>query len=242
MVDHPETIIELSGVEKHYPMGAEVLRALKGIDLKIQSGDYISVLGPSGGGKSTLLNILGCLDQPTLGTYHLEGKNVSTLGDDDLSAVRGSRLGFIFQSYNLIPQLTVIENIQVPMFYQGRDEGDSYEIAAGLAEKVGLGHRLNHRPNELSGGQQQRVAIARSITNDPAVIFADEATGNLDSRSGGEILEIFDDLSESGKTLVMITHDEEMAKRTSRVIRLRDGKIESDERKSEQGSPSKKVL
>ncbi len=232
MSESDATIIELSGVEKHYPMGDEVLRALKGIDLKIHAGDYISVLGPSGGGKSTLLNILGCLDQPTLGTYLLEGRDVSVLGDDDLSAVRGSRLGFIFQSYNLIPQLTVVENIQVPMFYQGRDEAESYQVAAELAEKVGLGHRLSHRPNELSGGQQQRVAIARSITNDPAVIFADEATGNLDSRSGGEILEIFDELNDSGKTLVMITHDEAMAKRTPRVIRLRDGQIESDECKS----------
>ena len=178
-----------------------------------------------------MLNVLGCLDQPTVGTYLLEGHDVSVMDDDDLSAIRGKRLGFIFQSYNLIQQLDVIENIEVPMFYRGVSQADSKAIAVHLAEKVGLGKRIHHKPTELSGGQQQRVAIARALANDPAVILADEATGNLDSKSGGDILEIFDELNAEGKTLVMITHDEGMADRTPRVIRLRDGQIIFDERK-----------
>lgn len=229
MVGDP--IIELQDVERHYQMGPTLLKALNGINLKIFAGDYISILGPSGGGKSTLLNVLGCLDKPTIGTYLLEGKDVSSLDDDELSTVRGKRLGFIFQSYNLIQQLDVLENIEVPMFYRGVSEADSKAVAAHLAEKVGLGKRMHHKPTELSGGQQQRVAIARALANDPAVILADEATGNLDSKSGGDILEIFDQLNEEGKTLIMITHDEGMADRTPRVIRLKDGQIVVDERK-----------
>lgn len=223
-----EPVIELRGVEKHYQMGDTLVKALHGVDLKILPGDYISILGPSGCGKSTMLNILGCLDQPSIGQYFLSGQDVSKLSDDDLSQVRGKRLGFIFQSYNLIQQLTVVENIEVPLYYQGVPEKESREIAVELARKVGLEKRLDHRPNELSGGQQQRVAIARALSNDPAVILADEATGNLDSKSGRDILEIFDALNADGKTLILITHDEEMAKRTSRVIRLKDGEIAYD--------------
>lgn len=223
-----DPVIELRGVEKHYQMGSVLVKALRGVDLKIYPGDYISILGPSGCGKSTMLNILGCLDQPSVGHYFLSGQDVSELADDDLSQVRGKKLGFIFQSYNLIQQLTVVENIEVPLYYQGVTEKDSREIAVELAHKVGLGKRLDHRPTELSGGQQQRVAIARALSNDPAVIFADEATGNLDSKSGGDILQIFDELNSDGKTLVMITHDEGMADRTPRVIRLKDGEIAFD--------------
>ncbi len=226
----PGAVIELRGVEKHYQMGDTLVKALQGIDLRIDHGDYIAILGPSGCGKSTLLNILGCLDQPTIGNYFLDGLDVSKLSDDDLSQVRGKKLGFIFQSYNLIQQLTVVENIEVPLYYQGVPEKESREIAVELAKKVGLGKRLDHRPTELSGGQQQRVAIARALSNDPAVILADEATGNLDSKSGGDILEIFDALNASGKTLVLITHDEGMAQRTSRVIRLKDGAVAYDSR------------
>ncbi|MCB1093058.1 MAG: ABC transporter ATP-binding protein [Verrucomicrobiae bacterium] len=221
-------IIELRQVEKHYLMGAFLVKALDGIDLTVFEGDYISILGPSGCGKSTLLNILGCLDQPSVGEYLLEGRDVSKLEDDELSQVRGKRLGFIFQSYNLIQQLTVVENIEVPLYYQGVPESESRGIAVDLARQVGLGERLDHRPTELSGGQQQRVAIARALANDPAVILADEATGNLDSKSGGDILKIFDDLNAAGKTLIMITHDEKMADRTPRVIRLKDGQIVFD--------------
>ena len=224
----PEPVIELRGVEKHYQMGDTLVKALHGVDLKILPGDYISILGPSGCGKSTMLNILGCLYQPTIGQYFLSGQDVSQLSDDDLSQVRGKRLGFIFQSYNLIQQLTVVENIEVPLYYQGVTEKESREIAVALAEKVGLGTRLDHRPTELSGGQQQRVAIARALANDPAVILADEATGNLDSKSGGDILQIFDELNADGKTLILITHDEGMAMRTSRTIRLKDGSVAYD--------------
>ena len=224
----PEPVIELMGVEKHYQMGDTLVKALHGVDLKILPGDYISILGPSGCGKSTMLNILGCLDQPTIGQYFLSGQDVSQLSDDDLSQVRGKRLGFIFQSYNLIQQLTVVENIEVPLYYQGVTEKESREIAVALAEKVGLGTRLDHRPTELSGGQQQRVAIARALANDPAVILADEATWNLDSKSGGYILQIFDELNADGKTLILITHDEGMAMRTSRTIRLKDGSVAYD--------------
>ncbi len=221
-------VIELRGVEKHYQMGDTLVKALQGVDLKIRRGDYIAILGPSGCGKSTMLNILGCLDQPSVGQYLLDGIDVSRLSDDELSQVRGKKLGFIFQSYNLIQQLTVVENIEVPLYYQGVPEKESREIAVELAHKVGLGKRLDHRPTELSGGQQQRVAIARALSNDPAVILADEATGNLDSKSGNDILEIFDTLNAGGKTLILITHDEGMARRTSRVIRLKDGAVAYD--------------
>lgn len=226
-------VIELRGVEKHYWMGDTLVKALRGIDLSIYPGDYISILGPSGCGKSTMLNILGCLDQPTVGTYLLDGIDVSQLPDDELSQVRGKKLGFIFQSYNLIQQLTVVENIEVPLYYQGVSEKESREIAIDLATQVGLGKRLDHRPTELSGGQQQRVAIARALSNNPSVILADEATGNLDSKSGGDILEIFDRLNADGKTLVLITHDEGMALRTSRTIRLKDGDVAFDSRTKE---------
>ena len=214
-------------------MGDTLVKALQGVDLKIFPGDYISILGPSGCGKSTMLNILGCLDQPSVGQYLLDGLDVSKLSDDDLSQVRGKKLGFIFQSYNLIQQLTVVENIEVPLYYQGVSEKESREIAVELATRVGLGKRLDHRPIELSGGQQQRVAIARALSNNPSVILADEATGNLDSKSGGDILEIFDRLNAEGKTLILITHDEAMSQRTSRTIRLKDGEIASDRRREE---------
>jgi putative ABC transport system ATP-binding protein len=226
-------VIELVGVEKHYQMGDTLVKALQGIDLRIDPGDYISILGPSGCGKSTLLNILGCLDQPSVGRYFLDGQDVSQLSDDDLSQVRGKKLGFIFQSYNLIQQLTVVENIEVPLYYQGVPERESRHVAVELARRVGLGKRLDHRPTELSGGQQQRVAIARALSNDPAVILADEATGNLDSKSGSDILEIFDALNAEGKTLILITHDESMADRTSRTIRLKDGAVAFDSRREE---------
>lgn len=228
-----EPVIELRGVEKHYQMGPTLVKALRGIDLAIFPGDYISILGPSGCGKSTMLNILGCLDQPSVGDYFLDGVDVSEFSDDQLSQVRGKKLGFIFQSYNLIQQLSVVENIEVPLYYQGMHGKESREIAVDLAKKVGLGERLDHRPTELSGGQQQRVAIARALSNDPSVILADEATGNLDSKSGGDILEIFDELNAEGKTLIMITHDEGMAVRTSRVIRLKDGEVAFDSCKGE---------
>jgi putative ABC transport system ATP-binding protein len=201
------------------------------MSFSIEPGEYISIMGPSGCGKSTLLNLLGCLDRPSSGHYYLGGEDVSRMDDDALSAVRGTRLGFVFQSYNLIQQLTVVENIEVPLYYQDRPEHEGRAQARRLAARIGLQHRLGHKPFELSGGQQQRVAIARALVNDPLVILADEPTGNLDSKSGREILEFFDELHEQGKTLILVTHDSKVADRARRAIRLCDGQIESDLRK-----------
>lgn len=223
-------IAKLENVKKTYLMGVVTVHALRGISFEISEGEYISIMGPSGCGKSTLLNILGCLDRPTEGHYYLGGVDVSQMDDDKLSEVRGKRLGFIFQSYNLIQQLTVVENIEVPLFYQGVPPDISRQKAIEMAERVGLGHRLYHKPFELSGGQQQRVAIARALVNDPLVLLADEPTGNLDSKAGVEILQIFDELHKQGKTIIMVTHDENVARRAERTVRLRDGLIESDVR------------
>ena len=221
-------IVQFDDVRKHYQMGLVTVEALRGVSFVIHAGQYISIMGPSGCGKSTLLNLLGCLDRPTSGRYLLGGQDVSQMDDDTLSAVRGARLGFVFQSYNLIQQLTVLENIEIPLFYQGRSEAESRAIARQLAVRVGLADRLEHKPFELSGGQQQRVAIARALANDPLVILADEPTGNLDSAAGAEILRLFDDLHAQGKTLILVTHDPAIAARARRAIRLRDGQIESD--------------
>ena len=226
----PTQIVQFDQVCKFYQMGPVTVEALRGVSFDIHTGEYVSIMGPSGCGKSTLLNLLGCLDRPTSGQYRLGGDDVSQMNDDALSAVRGARLGFIFQSYNLIQQLTVVENIEVPLYYQGRPEEESRALAARYAERVGLGNRLTHKPFELSGGQQQRVAIARALVNDPLVILADEPTGNLDSISGVEILKIFDDLHEQGKTIILVTHDENVSRHARRSIRLRDGEVESDVR------------
>lgn len=221
-------IAHLEDVRKTYQMGDQSLHALDGIDLRIGAGEYVAIMGPSGCGKSTMLNILGCLDRPTEGAYYLGEDDVSRLDDDDLSIIRGTRLGFIFQSYNLIQQLTVLENIEVPLFYQGIPPAESREMAAHYAGRVGLANRLDHRPFELSGGQQQRVGIARALVNDPLVILADEPTGNLDSRSGAEILRLMDELHGQGKTIIMVTHDNDIGRESERCVRLRDGRIEQD--------------
>ena len=224
----PAQIVQFEDVRKTYQMGVVTVEALRGVSLEILAGEYVTIMGPSGCGKSTMLNLLGCLDRPTSGRYNLGAEDVSQLDDDALSTIRGARLGFIFQSYNLIQQLSVVENIEVPLYYQGRAEEESRAVAARYAERVGLGHRLNHKPFELSGGQQQRVAIARALVNDPLVLLADEPTGNLDSTSGVEILKIFDELNLQGKTIILVTHDENISRHAHRAIRLRDGKVESD--------------
>ncbi|MHC4327120.1 MAG: ABC transporter ATP-binding protein [Planctomycetota bacterium] len=216
---------------KSYQLGTMELKVLRDIALTIKSGEYVAIMGPSGSGKSTLLNMIGCLDRPTSGDYWLGGENVALLEDDDLSLIRGARIGFIFQSFNLISQLNVIENIEVPMYYQGCSEHESAERARELASMVGLADRLGHRPSELSGGQQQRVAIARSLANNPLIVLADEPTGNLDSESGGEILKILDRLHKEGKTLIVVTHDQGIAKTAERVVELFDGRIKRDSRK-----------
>jgi len=218
-------ILVMERLCKSYELGTMELRVLRDIELTIHNGDYVAIMGPSGSGKSTLLNMIGCLDRPTSGDYWLGGQNVSLLDDDQLSLIRGARIGFIFQSFNLINQLNVVENIEVPMYYQGFSEHESAERAIEFARIVGLAERLDHRPSELSGGQQQRVAIARALANDPLIILADEPTGNLDSESGSEILKILVGLHKQGKTLIVVTHDEGIAENADRVVEIFDGRI-----------------
>ena len=225
----PRVIIELKGVEKTYFLeGDNQVHALRGVDLNIKQGSFVAIMGPSGSGKSTMLNLLGCLDRPTAGAYLLGGTDVSRMDDDTLSRVRGQQVGFIFQSYNLIAQLSVIENIQVPLIYQGKNPAQCYDHCVELANLVGLGDRLTHRPSQLSGGQQQRVAIARSLVNDPLMILADEPTGNLDSKTGTEVLEMIDRLNAAGKTIILVTHDDKVAARAQRVIHMKDGIVDRD--------------
>jgi putative ABC transport system ATP-binding protein len=223
-------IIRIEAITKTYELGGEVqVHALQGVSLDIHGGSYVAIMGPSGSGKSTMLNLLGCLDRPTTGSYFLGGVDVARMPDDELSEARGKRIGFIFQSYNLIAQLTVIENIQVPLLYQGKDVRQFHDHCARLAELVGLADRLHHRPNQLSGGQQQRVAIARSLVNDPLMILADEPTGNLDSKTGQEVLELIDRLNRAGKTIVLVTHDDRVAARAHRIVHMKDGRIDREQ-------------
>ena len=224
---------KIDNLTKAYELKGGTVHALRGVSFDVPVGDYVAIMGPSGSGKSTLLNLLGCLDRPTTGRLLLGEDNVGEMDDDQLSMIRASRIGFVFQSYNLIAQLTVLENIEVPLYYLGKVGPEYKRRVQELAELVGLGDRLDHRPVQLSGGQQQRVAIARSMINDPYFILADEATGNLDSVTTDEILQIFDRLNEEGRTIIMVTHEDEVAARARRVVKLRDGLVQVDERSRE---------
>jgi putative ABC transport system ATP-binding protein len=223
------SIVTVGSLIKNYYLGGHTVNVLRGVNLAVEEGDFVALMGPSGSGKSTLLNILGCLDRPTRGHYFLGEVDVSEMTDEELSEVRSQYLGFIFQSYNLLPQYTVVENIEVPLLYQNiRLNSQTRQRCIALAEMVGLGERLDHRPFQLSGGQQQRVAIARALVNNPQLILADEPTGNLDSKTSVEIMQMLRTLNQSGKTIIMVTHENDIAEWARRVIRLRDGHIESD--------------
>lgn len=225
-----QAIIHLENIIKNYYLGKQVIEVLKGISLDIFKGEYVALMGPSGSGKSTLMNILGCLDSPTAGRYILNEKDVSTMSDNDLAEVRNQEIGFVFQQFNLLPRLTAAENVALPLVYAGMPKKQRNEKALFVLDKVGLADRSHHRPNEMSGGQNQRVAIARALVNDPSIILADEPTGNLDSRTSSEIMEIFGKIHTSGNTVVLVTHEEDIAHHAHRIIRLRDGLIESDKR------------
>ncbi len=224
------SLAQLIDLRKTYQMSADVsVDALRGVNLTVEEGDYLAVMGPSGSGKSTLLNLMGCLDRPSGGRYVLGDEDVSRLSDAALSEVRGRRIGFVFQSFNLIPQLAALDNIEVPLFYQGVHRRVRRRRAAELADRVGLGARARHRPTELSGGEQQRVAIARALANDPLILLADEPTGNLDSRTGSDILDLFDRLADRGRTLIVVSHDPQVGERTHRIVRMADGRVVNGE-------------
>jgi putative ABC transport system ATP-binding protein len=229
MRNAPDTsVIELVGLSRDYEMGGERIAALQGVTFSIRSGEMVAIVGSSGSGKSTLMNLLGCLDVPSGGTYHLRGHDVATLDDDALSALRNREIGFVFQNFQLLSRATALTNVALPLVYRGVSGRERDEIAKAALERVGLGHRTGHRPNELSGGQRQRVAIARALVNRPAIILADEPTGNLDSQTGVEIMALFEQLYEQGQTIIVVTHEEDIALHARRVVRLRDGLIESD--------------
>ncbi|MFM2230737.1 MAG: putative transporter ATP-binding protein YknY [Bacteroidota bacterium] len=222
------SLITIKDIKRDFQLGSETINVLKGIDLTINKGEYVALMGPSGSGKSTLMNLLGCLDTPTSGTYILNGKDVSKMHDDDLAEVRNKEIGFVFQTFNLLPRTTALDNVALPMVYAGYSKSDRHERAKEVLTQVGLSDRMDHQPNQLSGGQRQRVAVARALVNKPSIILADEPTGNLDSKTSVEIMKLFDDIHANGNTVILVTHEEDIAQYAHRIIRLRDGIIESD--------------
>lgn len=222
-------MISVQNLRKTYQMGTQLVHALQSVTLDIHNNEYVALMGPSGSGKSTLMNLLGCLDTPTSGEYYLNGTNVSTMTDDELADVRNKDIGFVFQTFNLLPRLTALENVALPLVYSGLGRTARNEKARKALEAVSLGDRMTHKPNEMSGGQRQRVAIARALVNDPAIILADEPTGNLDTKTSLEIMQIFDEIHQQGNTIILVTHEEEIAEYAHRIIRLRDGLVETDE-------------
>lgn len=231
-------IITLKDIRKSYFLGKQELPVLKGINLSVTPNEYLALMGPSGSGKSTLMNILGCLDVPTQGQYILNGKNVSHMDDDELAGIRNTEIGFVFQQFNLLPRLTAWENVALPLVYAGVGKKEREERSKHMLEKVGLGERAHHRPNELSGGQIQRVAIARALVNNPSLILADEPTGNLDTKTSIEIMELFSEIQSQGNTVILVTHEEDIAAYTHRIVRIRDGIVESDRSTSSQTAPA----
>ncbi len=223
------TLIDIEGVKKIYDLGAEKIHALDGVSLKIERGEYIAIMGPSGSGKSTIMNILGCLDTPTSGSYYFEDEEVSKMDDNQLAGIRNQKIGFVFQTFNLLPRISSLQNVELPLIYGGVSLESRRERAELVLERVGLGDRMNHKPNELSGGQRQRVAVARALANEPSIILADEPTGNLDSKTGEEIMVLFNQIHEAGNTIILVTHEEYIAENAHRIIRLHDGLIASDE-------------
>ncbi|HXJ98085.1 MAG TPA: ABC transporter ATP-binding protein [Gelidibacter sp.] len=223
-----DNVIHIRNIVRNFKLGSETVYVLKGIDLDIERGDYVAIMGPSGSGKSTLMNLLGCLDTPTSGQYILNGKDVSQLSDDQLAEIRNKEIGFVFQTFNLLPRTTALDNVALPMIYAGASKADREARATSVLHDVGLADRIHHKPNELSGGQRQRVAVGRALVNKPSIILADEPTGNLDSKTSLEILQLFDDIHKAGNTVIVVTHEEDVAARAARIIRLRDGIIESD--------------
>ncbi|MGQ9847709.1 MAG: ABC transporter ATP-binding protein [Bacteroidales bacterium] len=223
-----KVIIKLQGIFKFYQVGAEIVKALRNVNLTIHQNEYVAIMGPSGSGKSTLMNILGCLDTPTAGTYILNGKDVSHLTESELAVIRNKEIGFVFQTFNLMPRYTALENVALPLVYAGVKKQQRLEKAKEVLQKVGLGDRMMHKPNELSGGQRQRVSLARALVNDPSIILADEPTGNLDTKTSIEIMRLFDVIHKMGNTIIIVTHEEDIANYAHRIVRLRDGKIESD--------------
>ncbi len=221
-------VIEIAGITKEYQMGHMLIQALRGVDLLIHRNEYLAIMGPSGSGKSTLMNMVGCLDTPTSGHYHFNGKDVAAMEDDELAEIRNREIGFVFQTFNLLPRSTSLQNVELPLIYAGLGSDERIGRAEEALEAVGLGDRMYHKPNELSGGQRQRVAIARALVNKPSIILADEPTGNLDSRTGEEIMALFETIYQSGNTIVLVTHEEQIADHARRIVRLRDGLIESD--------------
>jgi putative ABC transport system ATP-binding protein len=223
-----DNVIEIRNIIRDFKLGQEIVHVLKGIDLDIKRGEYVAIMGPSGSGKSTLMNLLGCLDTPTAGSYLLNGNDVSQMSDDELAEIRNTEIGFVFQTFNLLPRTTALENVALPMIYAGASKKQRSDRASEVLTDVGLADRMDHKPNQLSGGQRQRVAVGRALVNKPSIILADEPTGNLDSKTGTEIMGLFDEIHAAGNTVIMVTHEEEIAAHAKRIIRLRDGIIESD--------------
>lgn len=227
-MSNPQPILKLRGITRDFKLGSQTVHVLKGIDLDIFKNQYVALMGPSGSGKSTLMNLLGCLDTPTAGSYELNGNDVSVMGDNELAEIRNHEIGFVFQTFNLLPRSTALENVALPLVYAGLGKEEREARAAEVLTQVGLADRMDHRPNQLSGGQRQRVAVARALVNNPALILADEPTGNLDSKTSIEIMKLFDDIQAAGNTVVLVTHEEDIAQYAKRVIRLVDGQIDSD--------------